>query len=229
MNKQGAKILLWDIETTHLKCDFGTLLCVGYRWYGEKKIHCPAISDYPNFEKDPTDDSALVKDFLEIYKQADMTVGYYSSGFDLKFFQGKLMEHGFEIPPKVPMVDLFYTVKSNLALSRKSLQNVGYFLNFSAEKTPVEGKIWKRAATGDRKSLKYIKDHCIADIELLEEAYDRLKPLVRTHPRVAAYSDCRYCGGPVQSRGFALTATKGRRQKMQCTKCGGWDTRPALT
>lgn len=221
-----AKILLWDIESSHLKADFGTLLCVGYKWLGQPQVRIPCITDYPNFKKDPTDDSALVADFLDIYNSADMTVTYFGSGFDIKFLQAKVMEHGLQIPPKVPMVDLFYTVKSNLALSRKSLQNVGYYLNLSAEKTPVEGKIWKQAACGKRSALKYIVDHCRADVLLLEEAYQALRPLVRTHPRVAGYSDCRHCGGKVESRGYALTITKGKRHRVQCTVCGGWETRP---
>lgn len=226
MRQDLSKILLWDLETSHLKCDFGTLLACGYKWLGENKTKVISLADFNNFKRDPTDDSAITKAFLDIYNQADMTIGYYSSGFDIKFFHGKVLEHGLPVPPKIPMVDLFYTVKANLALSRKSLQNVGYFLGLSAEKTPVEGKIWKAASCGNKKALKYIVDHCRADVEILEEAYLRLRPLVRTHPRVSGYAPCRFCGGKVQSRGPALSVCKGDRKRFQCTSCFGWDTRP---
>lgn len=208
--------------------DFATILCIGYKWLGEKEVHVPSIMNYKGWKKDPTDDSKLVKDFLEVYKQADMTVTYFGSGFDRPAFTAKVLEHGLEVPPSVPMVDLFYTVKSNMAISRKSLQNVGYYLGLSTEKTPVEGKVWRKAQAGDEGSIQYVLDHCEADVKILEEAYLKLRPLVRTHPRVAAYADCRFCGGKVQSRGYAITSTKGERQRFQCMTCGGWDTRAKL-
>lgn len=220
-----ARILIWDLETTHLKADFGTVLCAGYKWLGEKKIHVPAISDYRAFRKDPTNDGPLMKDFLKVYSQADLTITYFGIGFDRKYFYTKLLEHGLEIPFNIPMVDLFFTVKSNMALSRKSLGNVGYFLGLDAEKTPCEGKIWKRAMVGHAPSIKYVVDHCEADVQLLEEAYLRLRPLIRTHPRVEGRSPCRYCGSErLQYRGWALTSLLPKR-KIFCPNCGGWEQR----
>jgi uncharacterized protein YprB with RNaseH-like and TPR domain len=220
-----AKILLWDIETTNLKMDFGTILCIGYKWLGENKVHVPAITDYPGWQKDPTNDKKLIKDFIEVYNSADLTVTYFGIGFDRKCINAKALEWGLPLPAPIPMVDLFYTVKGNLALSRKSLQNVGYYLGLSTEKTPVEGKIWRRATTGHAGSIKYIVDHCRADVLILEEAYERLKPLVRQHPRVGEYWQCRYCAGEVIKRGFTLTTIQKPKQRVQCKNCGGWDLR----
>lgn len=222
------RILVWDIESTGLVADFGTLLCVGYRWLGEKKVHVPSIMDYPGWEKDPTNDKALTRDFLKVFETADMTVTYFGSVFDKKFFQAKCLEHNLGIPPNTPMVDLFFTVKSNLALSRKSLQNVGYYLNLSSEKTPVEGKLWRRASSGHVPSLKAIVKHCKADVEVLEEAYMRLRPLVRKHPRVKGRYLCAVCGSNhLQSRGPAMTILLGPRKRLQCQDCGAWSTVPA--
>lgn len=227
MKTSEAKILFFDIETTHLKADFGTVLCIGYKWLDNPKVHVPAITQYQSWGRDKTDDTGLVQDFLEVYEQADMVVSYFGKGFDCKFLNAKLMEAAGLLLPNTPHVDLFYTVKANLALSRKSLANVGYFLGLNAEKTPVEGKIWRRAATGHAPSVKYIVDHCRADVLLLEEAYLKLRPLVRMHPRVGGYTPCRVCGSTkLQSRGRALTTTKGPRSRFQCQSCGSWETRP---
>lgn len=227
VNKNPARILSWDIETTHLKADFGTMLCVGYKWLHEKTVHVPSITDYPDWQKNMTDESRLLKDFKKVYESADMLVTYFGKGFDVKFLQAKFLEHGLGVAPNIPHVDLFYTVKANFALSRKSLQNVGYYLDLNTEKTPVEGKIWRRAATGHKPSIDYIVRHCKADVQMLEELYLRLRPLVRQHPRVAARGECSACGSRLlQARGRALTSTKGERHRYQCQECGHWSTRP---
>ncbi len=222
----AAKILLWDIESTGLKGDFATILCIGYKWYGEEKVHVISITDYKEkFEADPTNDGPLIKDFMKVFAEADMSITYFGIGFDRKMFYTKLLEHSLPLPANIPMVDLFFTVKSNTSLSRKSLDNVAHFLRCATQKTKVDGRIWKKAMAGHRGSIKYIIDHCEKDVIVLEEVYERLRPLVRTHPRVAALGDCRYCGSTrLQRRGFALTVLKGKQQRLVCKDCGGWDT-----
>ena len=221
------KILFFDIETTNLKADFGWCLAIGYKWYGKNRVYVPSIMDYEGWEQDVTDDSALLADFLAVYEEADMVVSYFGKGFDCKFLNARLLEHRLGILPNTPHVDLFYTVKANLALSRKSLQNVGYHLGLSNEKTPVEGKVWVQAQVGKPKAIKYVIDHCKSDVLILEEAYTTLRPLVRTHPRVRGLHPCRVCGSShLQRRGSVLTVLQGPRYRVFCTDCGAWETRP---
>ena len=48
-------IILFDIETTNLKANFGHILCFGYKELGSKRTKVLSISDYPSaFKKDPT-------------------------------------------------------------------------------------------------------------------------------------------------------------------------------
>lgn len=222
-----AKILLFDLECTHLKADWGTVLCCGWKWFGDKKVHVPAITDYKNWDRDPTDDSRLLRDFQKVMLQADIIITYNGKRFDVPYLYAKFLEHGIEIPPNIPHIDLYFTVKGNLALRSKSLANVSKHLKLKNEKTPVTGNAWKRAMTGHGPSIKYVVQHCIADVLLLEEAYLKLRPLVRMHPRVNGYGPCRHCGeNKLQSRGYRVTATKYRQRKLQCTSCGAWESRP---
>jgi uncharacterized protein YprB with RNaseH-like and TPR domain len=222
------RILVFDIETTNLKADFGTVLCVGYKWLGEKTVHVPSIMDYRGWKKDVTYDGHLIRDFKEVYEQADLLVTYFGKGFDVKYLNAKMLEHSLGTLPNTPHVDLFYTVKANLALSRKSLANVGYFLGLSTEKTPVEGRVWKKAQAGFPDAIEYVIRHCDADVKILEEAYLRLRPLVRQHPRVCGLPPCRSCGSNnLQRRGRAMTVMAGPRYRVQCQDCGAWENRNA--
>lgn len=225
MQNGNAQILIYDLETTNLKADFGTLLCVGYKWLGED-AQVLAITDDKHWQKAPWDDKKLIERFMEVYNQADMVITYFGKGFDQPWLYAKLLKHRLTIPDNIPHVDLFFTVKSNMCISRKSLANVSYYLDLEAKKTPVDGQIWVKAGMGDAESIKYIVDHCYADVDLTEELYLRLRPLMRTHPRIAGYGPCRSCGGHKLTRqGYKMTITKGRRVKIRCTECASWDTR----
>ena len=56
-----AKILIYDIETTDLNAYWGSLVCVGYKWLGDKNPTVISILDYPG--EDVIDDSKLVEAF----------------------------------------------------------------------------------------------------------------------------------------------------------------------
>lgn len=223
-----SRILFWDIECTSLKADFGTVLCIGYKWADDKKPTVISITDFPRFGIDPIDDSHVIEDFLKVYNSAELTVTYNGARFDLPYVNAKCLEHGIELPAPVPMIDAYLgIVRGKLALSRKSLLNVAYHLKLSNEKTPVEGRIWRRAGAGHRASIKYIIDHCKADVLVLEEAYMKLRPLLRGHPRVKGWGPCRYCGAStLQSRGLVLSSDRAPKRRHYCTSCGAWETRP---
>jgi uncharacterized protein YprB with RNaseH-like and TPR domain len=77
-----ARILLWDIESTNLNADFGIILCIGWKWFGEKKVHILRIDESPRYEKDKGDDSYVVKEFAKVLDSADVQVTWYGKRFD---------------------------------------------------------------------------------------------------------------------------------------------------
>src|SRR5512146_1657052 len=143
----APRILFLDIESSHLKADFGTLLCVGYKWLGEKVVYCPRVSAI-----DPTDDSVAAREAAQAIRTSDMLVTYYGKGFDLPYLQAKWLEYGITIPEPIPHVDLYFVARSHLALSRKSLDNVSRYIGCPTEKTRIEPKVWKRATAGHQGS-----------------------------------------------------------------------------
>lgn len=221
------RVLILDLETSNLDADLGTLLCVGWKWLGEREVHVLSLADLPNYATDPTDDRDLTKALSAVYSSADLAVAYNGILLDRPLLIAKILEHNLPIPPNIPVQDPYFTAKSNMRISRKSLANVGYHLKIKTKKTPVEGRIWRKASAGHGPSLQYIVKHCYADIKMLEETYLRLRPLMRDHFRLSNnLGECKLCGAArLQSRGTAITKLRGVVKRVWCKACGGWDTR----
>jgi uncharacterized protein YprB with RNaseH-like and TPR domain len=216
-----SKIIAFDIEATGLKADFAYLLSAAFGDVNEDKI---TVHTLP--EGKLANEGRLVRVVAERIQEADVLVSYYGKGYDIPFLNAKMLEYDLPVLPNIPHVDLYFTVKHTLAISRKSLANIAYFTRAKSSKTAVEGRLWKAAMIGDKKALAEIARHNIADVQVLKEVYNKLRPLVRQHPRVNGYGPCRTCGSEkLQRRGIAITQLKSQRQRVQCQKCGSWDLR----
>lgn len=221
-----SKILLFDIEATSLNAPFGTILCMGWMWYGQKRARVLRISDYPGWEEDPTDDKRLLIDIQKKLAEADVLVGWYSGGYDLPMIQTRMLQHRLGVLAPVAHIDLWWWARHRLKMHSNRLAAVSEFFGLG-EKTPVIGRSWVKAAAGDMKSLLYVYSHCKKDVEVLGEAYEVMRPLVTTHPTVSKEhpvktGQCRVCGGKRLIRqGFKLTSV-GQKRRFQCGDCAAW-------
>jgi len=174
------QILLFDIEATNLRSDFGFVLYVAYRWLGERVVH--VITGAP--EEGPFwNDKQCVRQFGRILADADLWVGWYTSRYDIPFLQTRILYHRLPPIPPRPHVDLWRVARYRCKLHSNRLANVAVFLGLS-EKTPVKPDTWVKASCGHRPSLRYVRQHCIRDVETLTEAYLRLRALVVRHPNI---------------------------------------------
>lgn len=225
-NLPPAKVLLWDIESgPSLNADFGVILCIGYMWLGEKRPKVVTMQDFA--QKTPIDDKPLVKWFLEnVWNEADIAVGWYSSGHDEPFLRTRAIKHGLPAPKDVTTLDLWAKFRKRFKLRSNRLATVAEFLGLE-EKTPVKEDAWLAVLYGSKKAMRYIVDHCRRDVEVLREAYERIKSYVKVHPRVTHdYMKCRVCGSSrLQRRGYSYSAAKGKSCKVQCQECWSWDTK----
>lgn len=235
-----ARILIFDIEcyTHDFSADKGYLLCIGYKWVGEKEVGMIQPKSIEAFRKDPTNDRQLCKEFMELVEKADIVVGWNSKSFDWRFLQTRILKHRLGYLPPVPHCDMLLTSRSTTKM-RRTLDNTGKFFDLKNQKIPLDINEWMAAARGEEKPLKNIIAHCKADVLMTEEAYHLFAPLSRVHPNVA-YIDgkptgCPRCGavGFLQKRGkrVAVLQQKGRinalrhyRIRFHCQACGHWPT-----
>lgn len=219
------KILLWDIESTSLNADFGTILCVGWKWLDKPKVTVIDIHKY-GVEGEPWNDSGVIEKFLEVYNEADYTVAHYGSRFDLPMVVTKCVKYGLPIPPPKVLVDTWRVARNNLKLHSNRLDAIAKFLTTADQKTGILPDEWRRAMCGDRKALKYVVDHCRADVLVLEECFKVLRPMAQDEPSRHLFEPlthgCVSCGSTdIQRRGFHVARTR-KYQRYQCQSCGKW-------
>lgn len=218
------RILLFDIEATNLSANFGFILCICYKWVGEKRVHTISIRDFARYERDRTNDSEVVRAFAEVYKEADIVVGHYSTKFDTPYINARLLYHGLDTLPPTRHIDTWRISKDRLRLNSNRLASISEFLGLG-DKSPVLGPQWIRAMAGDASALRYIEKHCRIDVEVLEKTYLKLRALMPQHPNGNLVRKikkaCPICGSKkLTSRGWLLSYTS-RKPRFVCPQ-GHW-------
>lgn len=222
---EAPKVLLFDIEATNLAANFGYILAIGWKFSGDKAVKCIAISDSPGFAKDPTNDKWIVQTFKKVVEDADIVVGHYSTRFDYPFLQARALYHGLSpFPTDIRHIDTWRVSRDKLKLNSNRLASLAAHLGLE-EKTALSGPIWIKAMSGHKPSIKYVVEHCAQDVVVLEQVYEKIKPLRADNPK-ASLTGCPTCGSTkLQARGRSRT-TKRLMQRWSCNACGHWHRTP---
>jgi hypothetical protein len=97
------------------------LLSFAWQWLDEKKIHCRALCDYPSYEKNKTDDSALVKDLHKLFDDADILIAHNGDRFDRRKANARFLGCGLPPPSPFKMVDTLKTARRQFMLTSNNL------------------------------------------------------------------------------------------------------------
>ena len=222
-------ILGFDIETSNLSADFGIILCCGFKTIGEGKCEVLNLLDYVK-KSDRGDlikaEKRLLVAITTKLLEADVWLGHYACYYDIPFINTRLLYHHLPIvPANFALIDTWRISRNRLKLRNNRLVTVSGFLGTKEEKNAIKPEQWLRALGGHRPSMAYIVDHCRRDVTVLEETYDRLKPLVLDHPSRGLVDGRGGWGvwgsSKLVKRGFHITRTR-RYQRFQCQSCGAW-------
>lgn len=221
------KILSWDIEASNLNADFGVILTIGFKTVGEGETEVLRIDDYgeKNLIKA---EKKLLKDASERLLNADVWLTHFGQWYDIPFVNSRLLYHHLPVlPPNFSHIDTWKIAKNRLKLRNNRLVTIQEFLGLKEEKNAIKPEQWLRALSGHRPSMDYIVEHNRRDVLVLEETYNRLRPLVLDHPNkglIDGHGGCSVCGSKdLHKRGFRVTRTR-KYQRFQCLNCGAWSS-----
>ena len=165
----------FDIEADGLKTDFSTMLTWCIKEKGGK-ITSGVIEKEELFSEIDVD-KRLMTDLAKELSKYKIIVTYFGTRYDLPFIRTKAMRYSLDILEYGGTFhwDMFYTVKSKMNLSRKSLDNACDYLGIKG-KTPIDKESWRRAKYGNRRGLAEVLDHNKGDVIILEKLHERLLP-----------------------------------------------------
>jgi uncharacterized protein YprB with RNaseH-like and TPR domain len=179
------------------------------------------------------DDKGLVEAFSHVYNSADYVVAHYGMYYDIPMLQTRLLKHRCKpLDPRKPLVDTWWVARKTFKLHNNRLGTLAQFLNLEHQKTPLTPEDWIHAAHGNKKSLKYIVEHCKFDVLVLEDCFKAMRPFMKNEPIRGlfvdnAYGTCVSCGSPkLHSNGFRVGRTR-RARRLQCQSCGKWQQEQA--
>lgn len=240
------RIICFDIETTvdlreahkvwpqlssyygqTLKAQVQSILCFGWKVFGEKESHVECAWELPEWEKDPNDDRRIVEYAAEILSGADAIVTQNGRKFDFPFLQTRLMKWEMEpLDPKIPHIDTKILAR-NIYLISNSLNNMGRFLLDEEKKKHDGWDLWDqvRFAEDPTEAREIMKEYCRQDVLLLEKLYRKFRPFARNIPNHNLFNpmrekSCPNCGSTrVKAHGWTYTKT-ARYHRYICKDCG---------
>jgi len=168
-----------DIETSHLKANFGVMLSYCIKVDGKREILGNVITKKELHHPDM--DKWIVKKCINDMMKFDELITYNGTRFDIPFIRTRALIHGLDFPiyGSIKHKDAYYMAKGRLCLHRKNLETVSYALGIPG-KNHVDGNLWMKASMhGDKKALEYIYDHNRRDVVVLEKVYKALKEYIR--------------------------------------------------
>lgn len=226
------KILFYDIETSpHLALAWGLynqnipyvirpseVLCFAYKWQGEKDVTCVSRNNYyPHSEK------PLIKKFLKVLNKADIIVTHNGDSFDNKVMNWAIIRHNLKRPMPVRTVDTLKVSRKNFRPKSHKLEDLAEALGIG-RKLPHTGiKMWHGCMQNNKEDWQTMVKYNKHDVwPLLEEAYNRLRPWMDSHPVVTPSKGkrmCNKCGhNKLRSKGWQHNKS-GSYRRLICLAC----------
>lgn len=242
---QKPRIILWDIETLPnaeeiikvfpslsnypgltLKASINSIICVGWKELGSKKVNCINAWDFKEWKKDVNNDRNVVEAAYKILKDADAVITHNGRSFDWKFLQTRLYVHGLPPLPKIIHIDTKCEAKKHLFAFNNKLDTLGKLLA-QVEKLKHEGwSMWPKVHARDPKAMKLMTKYCKQDVVVLEKVFEKLRPLITSIPNYNLFSleknRCPKCGSlAIKKEGTKTTKTRVVQQ-LKCLNCYSW-------
>lgn len=236
------KILFWDVESTPLKAyvwrpgqqfvsykqlvagsHMYTIICICYAWNDGKPVK-KLVFDYKT-----QDCSKIIKEFDDLLREADVSIGKNSDRFDMKMLATQRMltqEYG---APEfaVNTDDLEKQIRRYFALPSYGLDYLSSLLGIGG-KDKMEFQDWidivEKTKNG-RTALKKMVTYCIKDVGDTRTLWNALSKHFRPKFNYATYKGdhvCTNCGSKNIKRNGTRMAGKTRKQQWFCKDHGGF-------
>jgi len=214
-----------------LKATITSIICAGWKVYGEKETHCINAWDFSRWDRDINDDYTVCKEIFKVLKSADAVVTHNGKRFDWKYLQTRLVGHGLDPLHKIHHIDTCSIAKQNLLSFNNRLGTLGEFLVNDNKLENGGWDLWVQVAEKEKAAMKLMEEYCIQDVDLLEKLFRKLLPFIPNVPNHNLWRTdeqiieniilCPKCGSTnIGFNGWRTTQTL-KYQRLKCRDCGG--------
>ena len=198
-------------------------ICVGFKWQGESAIR--------HLQWDARqDDRVMLRDFIEIAKEADELVAHFGDSYDLPWLRARCLIQGLDPLPIFKTVDTCQIARRYYLFNSDKLDYIGQALGLG-NKIRTDYSLWKDIVLHRSPSaLKNMVAYCKRDVALLEGVWERLQTAspAKTHAGVLighAKWTCPRCGSTnVKKSKTRVSASGTKTHQMQCVDDGSYYT-----
>ena len=169
------RIAFWDIETWDLNAPFGPLVCASVLLTEpgfEDRMITLRQDEYvrQGIAEDMVDDRQLCIDLRDLLEEQNMTVGYFSKGFDIPHLRSRLALHGERALAPHFHFDPIWAFKGwrGLKFGSASMKNVAAHLGLE-QKPAVSSEVWMSAKAGRKAAMDEVCERCEADVRITRE------------------------------------------------------------
>ena len=216
---------LSDYPGLTLKASINSIICFGYKVWGEKEVNCINAWDFPSWKKDVNNDKELLKSLSEILNDADAVVTHNGRRFDWKFIQTRLSYHNLPPLPRIIHIDTCAVSKANLLMFNNRLNTLSKFLT-SEEKLENGGwQLWCDVLVRDKKAMDLMERYCKQDVQALAAVFKKLLPYINGIPnynifRASEKEVCPTCGSTRIHKNGTVASKTAIRHRFRCMDCG---------
>lgn len=241
LKREGAKILLFDIETAPMEVYVWSLRQHGWiypsniikdwsiltwsaKWLFSDQIFSARVSAE---EAQQRKDGSVVMELWKLLDEADIIVAHNGAKFDVRRMNARFALNGMTPPMPYRIIDTLRVAKRQFDFSSFKLDYINQLFGLDQKDHPGYDT-WKLAVSGGRPAddaLDSMRGYCDNDVRILEELYVQIRPWIKGHPNIGLYIDttgsaCTNCGNTNLDWGGKYYTPAGRYLAFRCRNCG---------
>lgn len=173
-----------DIETSHLKANFGFIICWYIKHAGVEKYEHSCVTKKELFALKR--DKRVLSELFDALDSFDVLYTHYGRRFDVPFIKTRALILGMEFrihkPLEKYLFDTWEIARRQCAFNSNRLATLAETFKLETQKTRLVPTAWNDAMFGDKAALKYVDDHCKADVKVLELVHQKIAPVEYPKP-----------------------------------------------
>ena len=242
VKQEGAKILLFDIETAPLEVFVWQLKQHGWispesiikdwsiltwsaKWLFNDQMYSARVAPEEAHQRK---DESIIHGLWNLLDEAHIVIAHNGARFDVRRMNARFALNGLNPPLPYRVIDTLRVTRRQFDFASYKLDYVNGLFGLDQKDHPGYG-VWKDAVNYDPEvsdaALNQMTEYCDNDVRILEELYVQIRPWIKGHPNMGLYINtdgmaCTNCGNThLDWRGKYFTPA-GRFLAFRCHTCG---------